>query len=49
MPIVCGREPTSSEEEKRVGSERSAELSAKVNQVTIFFNFIPLTMIFMSA
>ncbi|KAG8368368.1 hypothetical protein BUALT_Bualt15G0038200 [Buddleja alternifolia] len=32
MPIVCGREPTASEEEKRLGSERSAELSAKVNQ-----------------
>ncbi|KAK6159346.1 hypothetical protein DH2020_006660 [Rehmannia glutinosa] len=33
MPIVCGREPTSTAEEKRLGSERSAELSAKVNQV----------------
>ncbi|KAL7156802.1 hypothetical protein ABFS83_02G033500 [Erythranthe nasuta] len=32
MPIVCGREPTASEEEKRLGSERSMELSAKVNQ-----------------
>ncbi|KAL8541379.1 hypothetical protein ACS0TY_002583 [Phlomoides rotata] len=32
MPIVCGREPTATEEEKRLGSERSAELSAKVNQ-----------------
>ncbi|KAL6514250.1 DNA-dependent ATPase protein rad54 [Orobanche hederae] len=32
MLIVCGREPTATEEEKRLGSERSAELSAKVNQ-----------------
>ncbi|XP_051135736.1 protein CHROMATIN REMODELING 25 isoform X2 [Andrographis paniculata] len=32
MPIICGREPTSTEEEKKLGSERSAELSAKVNQ-----------------
>ncbi|KAL0334853.1 UNVERIFIED_CONTAM: protein CHROMATIN REMODELING 25 [Sesamum radiatum] len=31
-PIVCGREPTATEEEKRLGSERSAELSGKVNQ-----------------
>ncbi|KAK4752132.1 hypothetical protein SAY87_020930 [Trapa incisa] len=31
-PIICGREPTSTEEEKKLGSERSAELSAKVNQ-----------------
>lgn len=33
MPIICGREPTATEEEKKLGSERSAELSAKVNQV----------------
>ncbi|GFP84567.1 protein chromatin remodeling 25 [Phtheirospermum japonicum] len=32
MPIVCGREPTATEEEKRLGSERSGELSGKVNQ-----------------
>ncbi|KAL3814222.1 hypothetical protein ACJIZ3_015490 [Penstemon smallii] len=32
MPIICGREPTATEEEKRLGSERSAELSGKVNQ-----------------
>ncbi|KAG6408916.1 hypothetical protein SASPL_131942 [Salvia splendens] len=32
MPIVCSREPTATEEEKRLGSERSTELSAKVNQ-----------------
>ncbi|KAI8554472.1 hypothetical protein RHMOL_Rhmol05G0101900 [Rhododendron molle] len=32
-PIICGREPTASEEEKKLGVERSAELSAKVNQV----------------
>ncbi|KAG8072506.1 hypothetical protein GUJ93_ZPchr0006g44886 [Zizania palustris] len=31
-PIICGREPTSSAEENNLGSERSAELSAKVNQ-----------------
>ncbi|KAK8568160.1 hypothetical protein V6N12_006720 [Hibiscus sabdariffa] len=32
-PIICGREPTSSEEEKKLAAERSSELSAKVNQV----------------
>lgn len=32
-PIICGREPAASEEEKKLGVERSAELSAKVNQV----------------
>ncbi|KAL3515271.1 hypothetical protein ACH5RR_022173 [Cinchona calisaya] len=32
MPIICGREPTATEEEKKLGTERSAELSAKVNQ-----------------
>ncbi|XWS39958.1 hypothetical protein CRYUN_Cryun18bG0099000 [Craigia yunnanensis] len=31
-PIICGREPTSSEEEKKLAAERSSELSAKVNQ-----------------
>ncbi|KAK3155362.1 hypothetical protein QOZ80_2BG0202260 [Eleusine coracana subsp. coracana] len=31
-PIICGREPNASAEEKKLGSERSAELSAKVNQ-----------------
>ncbi|KAJ4716327.1 protein CHROMATIN REMODELING 25 [Melia azedarach] len=31
-PIICGREPTATEEEKKLGTERSAELSAKVNQ-----------------
>ncbi|GFQ05568.1 DNA repair and recombination protein rad54 [Phtheirospermum japonicum] len=33
MPIVCGREPTATEEEeeKRLGSERSGELSGKDN------------------
>lgn len=40
MPIVCGREPTATEEEKRLGSERSTELSAKVNQVTTFLNIL---------
>ncbi|KAI3777664.1 hypothetical protein L1987_47465 [Smallanthus sonchifolius] len=32
-PIICGREPTASEEEKHLANERSAELSAKVNQI----------------
>ncbi|KAB5561235.1 hypothetical protein DKX38_006192 [Salix brachista] len=31
-PIICGREPTATEEEKQLGAERSGELSAKVNQ-----------------
>ncbi|OMO63212.1 SNF2-related protein [Corchorus olitorius] len=31
-PIICGREPTASEEEKKLAAERSSELSAKVNQ-----------------
>ncbi|KAL6912084.1 hypothetical protein ACP4OV_000889 [Aristida adscensionis] len=31
-PIICGREPTATAEEKKLGSERSAELSSKVNQ-----------------
>ncbi|TYI99793.1 hypothetical protein E1A91_A13G042200v1 [Gossypium mustelinum] len=31
-PIICGREPTSSEEEKKLAAERSSELSAIVNQ-----------------
>ncbi|XP_039006863.1 protein CHROMATIN REMODELING 25-like [Hibiscus syriacus] len=31
-PIICGREPTSNEEEKKLAAERSSELSAKVNQ-----------------
>jgi len=34
-PIICGREPTASTEEKKLGSERSAELSAKVNQASL--------------
>lgn len=32
-PIICGREPSATEDEKKLGIERSAELSAKVNQV----------------
>ncbi|XP_052199015.1 protein CHROMATIN REMODELING 25 [Diospyros lotus] len=32
MPIIGGREPTATEEEKKLGDERSVELSAKVNQ-----------------
>ncbi|GJM86938.1 hypothetical protein PR202_ga02842 [Eleusine coracana subsp. coracana] len=39
-PIICGREPNASAEEKKLGSERSAELSAKVNQASIFSQFI---------
>ncbi|CAN6220940.1 unnamed protein product [Urochloa humidicola] len=31
-PIICGREPTASAEDKKLGSKRSAELSAKANQ-----------------
>ncbi|XP_034681411.1 protein CHROMATIN REMODELING 25 [Vitis riparia] len=31
-PIICGREPTAAEEEKKLGAERSAELSSTVNQ-----------------
>ncbi|EPS60250.1 hypothetical protein M569_14554, partial [Genlisea aurea] len=31
-PIVSGREPAATEEEKKLGSERSVELSRKVNQ-----------------
>ncbi|XP_047258694.1 protein CHROMATIN REMODELING 25-like, partial [Capsicum annuum] len=31
-PIICGREPTATKEEKKLGSDRSAELSSKVNQ-----------------
>ncbi|EXC17352.1 DNA repair protein rhp54 [Morus notabilis] len=31
-PIICGREPNATEEERKLGVERSAELSAKVNQ-----------------
>ncbi|XP_058097109.1 protein CHROMATIN REMODELING 25 [Magnolia sinica] len=31
-PIICGREPTATAEERALGLERSAELSAKVNQ-----------------
>ena len=37
-PIIFGREPTATEEEKKLGTERSAELSAKVNQVILFFS-----------
>ncbi|TYK13976.1 protein CHROMATIN REMODELING 25 isoform X1 [Cucumis melo var. makuwa] len=31
-PIICGREPIATEEEKKLGAQRSAELSEKVNQ-----------------
>ena len=34
-PIIYGREPTSSEEEKKLAAERSSELSATVNQVIL--------------
>ncbi|KAF3681227.1 Protein CHROMATIN REMODELING 25 [Capsicum annuum] len=33
-PIICGREPTATKEEKKLGSDRSAELSSKVNQAS---------------
>lgn len=32
-PIICGREPTANDEEKKLGTERAAELSGRVNQV----------------
>ncbi|KAF7810909.1 protein CHROMATIN REMODELING 25 [Senna tora] len=32
-PIIGGREPTATAQEKKLGAERSAELSAKVNQI----------------
>ena len=35
-PIIRGREPTATAEEKKLGSERSGELSAKVNQASLF-------------
>ncbi|XP_010487852.1 PREDICTED: protein CHROMATIN REMODELING 25 [Camelina sativa] len=31
-PIICGREPIATEEEKNLAADRSAELSSKVNQ-----------------
>ncbi|KAL1202843.1 Protein CHROMATIN REMODELING 25 [Cardamine amara subsp. amara] len=31
-PIICGREPTATEEEKNLAADRSTELSSKVNQ-----------------
>ncbi|KAF4374022.1 hypothetical protein F8388_007928 [Cannabis sativa] len=31
-PIICGREPNATEEERKLSGERSGELSAKVNQ-----------------
>ncbi|CAJ1924287.1 unnamed protein product [Sphenostylis stenocarpa] len=31
-PIICGREPAATAEEKKLGAERSAELSINVNQ-----------------
>ena len=37
-PIICGREPAATEEEKKLGVERSAELSTKVNQVVLETN-----------
>lgn len=35
-PIICGREPTATEEEKMLSAQRSTELSEKVNQVISF-------------
>lgn len=37
-PIICGREPAATAEEKKLGTERTAELSAKVNQVIMFLD-----------
>ncbi|KAH7679573.1 DNA helicase protein [Dioscorea alata] len=34
-PIIAGREPMATKEEKKIGTERSAELSAKVNQFVL--------------
>ncbi|KAJ0981511.1 hypothetical protein J5N97_009766 [Dioscorea zingiberensis] len=34
-PIIAGREPMSTKEEKELGTERSAELSARVNQFVL--------------
>ncbi|KAF9621104.1 hypothetical protein IFM89_016538 [Coptis chinensis] len=33
-PIVSGREPTASEDERKLGVERSGELSGKANHVS---------------
>lgn len=47
VPIICGREPNATEEEKVLSGERSAELSAKVNQFilrranTLLSNHLP--------
>lgn len=41
-PILNGREPTASDDERRLGSERSAELSDKVNQVLAVSGAAPL-------
>ncbi|KAL8151353.1 hypothetical protein V2J09_021161 [Rumex salicifolius] len=46
-PIICGREPNATAEEKVLGAERSIELSAKVNQFilrrtnTLLSNHLP--------
>lgn len=34
-PIICGREPNATDEDNKRGADRSAELSAKVNQVSV--------------
>lgn len=50
-PIICGREPHATEDEKKLGAERSAELSTKVNQFilrrtnTLLSNHLPPKMI----
>ncbi|CAL9045906.1 unnamed protein product [Musa banksii] len=47
IPVVSGREPTATLEERKLGIERSAELSAKVNQFilrrtnTLLSNHLP--------
>ncbi|XP_078157888.1 DNA repair/recombination protein [Carex rostrata] len=46
-PIISGREPTATSEEKKLGAERSSELSSKVNQFilrrtnTLLSNHLP--------
>lgn len=41
-PIICGREPTATTEEKKLSAERTTELNAKVNQVIFFSWHVPV-------